>query len=480
MPSMARTSGDDAEEPAHKPMNTDKVRSDKVQAVDSLSGLRAFRVSSSALQAANQEANAGLVSKAKTIAAAVTRKKKGKERADPLGGLSSSRLIERSPIMHWKCESKSDFIVRAVDDDNDFVFRTTVKPEQNHGRLVDLEKKGRVKFDVTFNKSWDSVRVDQAIRDALPAFFNFCKNQQDYASDQRTYVLCYAQSRQLSVYAKLEPDGEDLFKIRCQKGRGQSESMIHIASILSIPDEVLQHTSSYSANKSEAEQVHDHDSNHGDSVKFEPSESRNSTMKACTSKGKKRSRAVVSSDSEDDIKIIEPPPKASKCIEDGASANPRSSKLLKRLDDASRVGIVGTTRRSTVSLTDRSEGRNEPSSSSNLNAIPSSSRSTTTLSNTLPSSEPITHIDISDIPSNLDISNSPVLTPEIALLPLALAAAAAEGLISVPYTALAKDVAGPSTPLHRTPAPSHNNASVIYHSPHRWDLPDGMSDPWSN
>ena len=69
---MARNTSDKEHEPDIQGASDPRVQA----AVDSMSGLRAFHVSSTALEAANREANSGLMAKAKILASDMTRKKK--------------------------------------------------------------------------------------------------------------------------------------------------------------------------------------------------------------------------------------------------------------------------------------------------------------------------------------------------------------------------------------------------------------------
>lgn len=103
--------------------------------------------------------------------------------------------------------------------------------------MRDREVMGCAKFDVKFNRDWNSARVDHALRSALPGFFTHCETELGYDlaegivdANLRPYVFCYRDNitRKLHVYAKHDPSGEDLYGIKSRKGRGPSESFIHI------------------------------------------------------------------------------------------------------------------------------------------------------------------------------------------------------------------------------------------------------------
>lgn len=100
-----------------------------------------------------------------------------------------------------------------------------------------MEVIGQANFDVKFNRSWDFTRIDLALRAALPEFFAHCEAELGYnpetgrlSDGELPYAFCFRnpKTRKLSVYAKREPNGEDIYGVKSRKGRGASESFIHI------------------------------------------------------------------------------------------------------------------------------------------------------------------------------------------------------------------------------------------------------------
>ncbi|KAI0684125.1 hypothetical protein BC835DRAFT_1422564 [Cytidiella melzeri] len=493
------SSGDDndsASEAEDSSLKKTTGQSQLEAAINSLSGLHAVKMSSSALRTAEKEANAGLSANARKVVASMRKKPKFRKPSQQKASSSASHQGSSTVFEVRAVVLYTQGCISVDEDSGRYVFDEPIRPLTNEGLLHELEQEGRVKFNVRFDRAWSSGRVHQAFQAALPGFFKYLKGQGQHSDNHQDYVLCYPESRKLCVHTSAEPTGEQLYGVKSRKGRGKSESFIHIALIESVPADVLRCTSwlpsmNLPDNSSDGEDISRNTLSNSDTSwingkttkpsAFEHSLSGTPTPIKTASKGKKRAIEAVS-DEDSEIEIAEGPlktPKLTLGAKQGSLLS-RLDKALARLPASSKVKIEPTTvarprpratERTNTKSTTPVKMNNRPYRFKNA---PVFSRTPSPMPTALKSDEPLFPI-IRNAANNR--STMSVTRP----LPVeASSSGTRHSSPPLPPSQPFQPVAGPLTPSHHTAVAAHASSTPLHHSPGRWERPSDMSDPWAS
>ncbi|KAI0691444.1 hypothetical protein BC835DRAFT_1360501 [Cytidiella melzeri] len=467
-------------------------------AINSLSGMHAVQVSKSALYAADREANAGLTAKARKVVASMKRKpklhKSSREKASSSASQQGSSTVfeVRAVVLYTQgCISMDE-------ESGRYIFDEPIRPLTNDGLLHELEQEGQVKFNVAFDRAWSSARVHRALQNALPGFFEYLKGQGDHADGRGAYVLCYPESRKLCVHTSAEPTGEQLYGVKSRKGRGKSESFIHIASIEPVPADVLRRTSWLPSKPLHS--LSDGEDNSGNILSNQTTRKSLKSLSGASppfanaSKGKKRAMEA-DSDQESEVEIVEGPLKAPRLANGG-----KGNSLLGRLDRAlAKLPAIAKVKTEPIEMTrpkpiaikrkdTKSQTPPKPNKTSNgptyrfKNAPVFSRTPSPTPSPTMPTSfEPLFPVNSAFGFGDTTDTSRPTSFVTQPSFSEASTSGIRHGSPSLPLSQPPPPpIAGPSTPSTHAALATWSSNMPLHHSPGRWERPSDMSDPWAN